>query len=380
MIGPLYTAFALFGFNLVQALMLMAWRDRVRKEISRSDTSTTIASGSGVTVIVPARNAASTLVALLQDLNAQDLPKALHQVIVVDDHSADDTASVVQGMMLTWPQLTYVLNAGEGKKSAITTGVALATHEHIVLTDADARCDRARSRTILEKMQREDLDLLLLPVRTSGSGAFVQRVQEEEQAGLLGVAAGEALLGRPSLANGANLAFTRSAFNGVEGYSGDRYASGDDVFLVQRMKNAGKHIGYLLDRRVLVTVEAEPTWSAFLQQRLRWAGKMRGVRGGFSCIGMIALLSPWLLLVATWKFRVASIVEENGLETLLFLVLAWLLWMVPAVALVREVRRFLGQRGWLLTTVVSYMLFAVYAPVIAVLSIFIRPKWKGRRV
>lgn len=378
MIAPLYIAFTFFGAALLQAMMLSAWRDRIRKELSKKLERSAESAPSSVTIIVPARDAESTLIPLLQDLNAQDLPKERVEVLVVDDHSSDGTARIVEGMMRTWPQLRLLRNEGEGKKAAITTGAKSAKHAIILLTDADARCERERARSIVEAM--DDVDLLIAPVRTEGEGSFIGRLQEEEQAGLLGMAAGEALLGRPGLAYGANLAFRRSAFDAVGGYAGERFASGDDVFLVQRMRKAGKQIAFLLDQRAVVTVQAETTWKGFFQQRVRWAGKMRGVRGAMPWVGLIALLSPWLLLWTSTRFKLSSIMEENGLETLLLLFAAWLLWIIPVVALVMEVRRFLIQRAWSFVSLFSFLLFTVYSPLIAIISFIYRPHWKGRKL
>lgn len=378
MIPPLYIAIVLFGIALVQALVLGTWRDRFRKERLKKPGPVDGDTSSAVTMIVPARDAGATLIPLLQDLNAQDLPKEQVEVIVVDDHSTDATARIVEGMMRMWPQLRLLSNEGQGKKAAITTGVMNARHGSIILTDADARCDRQRARSILEALG--GVDLLILPVRTDGDDGFVGRLQEEEQAGLLGMAAGEALLGRPGLAYGANLAFKRSAFDAVDGYEGERFASGDDVFLVQRMKKAGKRIAFLLDRRAVVKVQAEPSWKGFFRQRVRWAGKMRGVHGAMPMVGLIALLLPWRLLWASLRFEPSSIMQENGLETVLLLIAAWLLWVIPVVGLVSEVRRFLGQRSWPIASLFFFLLFTIYAPLIALISLVYQPMWKGRRV
>ncbi len=378
MTSPLYIALGLFGVALLQALVLSAWHDRIRKERVKKRERPDAREGSSATIIVPARDAESTLIPLLQDLNAQDLPKERVEVIVVDDHSSDGTARIVQVMLRNWPQLRLLRNEGEGKKAAITTGVKNAKHDVIVLTDADARCDRERVRSIVEAMA--DVDLLILPVRTEGDGSFIGRLQEEEQAGLLGMAAGEVLLGRAGLAYGANLAFHRSAFALVGGYAGERFVSGDDVFLVQRMKKADKRIAFLLDQRALVTVQAAPSWKAFFQQRVRWAGKMRGVRGAMPWTGLIALLLPWFLSWASSRFEWSSVMEESGLETLLLLCAAVLLWLVPVIRLVLEVQRFLGQRRWPIVSVLCFLLFTVYSPLIVLASFVYRPKWKGRRV
>jgi hypothetical protein len=107
---------------------------------------------------------------------------------------------------------------------------------------------------------------------------------------------------------------------------------------------------------------------------------MRGVRGAMPWTGLIALLLPWFLLWASMRFRLPGIMEENGLETLLLLIAAWMLWIIPVIALVVEVRRFLGQRTWHVVSLFCFMLFTVYSPLITLVSFVHRPKWKGRRV
>lgn len=377
MIAPLYSAFALFGVAMVQAVVLAAWRERLRAERGRRTGEAF--TKAGATVIVPARNAEHTLIPLLQDLNAQDLPKEQLQVLVVDDGSEDATARIVEGMRPQWPQLELLRNRGEGKKAAITTGVHHARNEFIILTDADARCGRERIRTILAAMEEGHLDMIVLPVRTVGAGGFLGRLQEEEQAGLLGVAMGQALSGRASLAYGANLAFRRSAFFGVNGYQGDRFVSGDDMFLLKRMQRAGKRIGVRYGLEAAVFVDAEVDLRGFITQRLRWAGKMRGVGGAFTWLGLGLLLLPWFLLVFTMRVTAEQMMAEDGVELFSLLFAAWALWLIPVVALVSEVRRGLQQRVWPLVSAFCYVLFTVYAPLIALVSVFYRPRWKGRR-
>ena len=288
--------FIAFVAALAFAMVVGGWRECFAKARTSNSEASPIDADVTVTMIVPARNAAGTLVALLQDLHAQCWPRELLEVLVVDDQSTDGTSDLVLGLMRAWPGLRLVKNEGEGKKAALTTGTKKANGDWIVITDADARCGPLRVERMMERVRTELPDFLLMPVITEGGYGFLQRVQVDEQMALLGVAAGTALSGSPLLANCANMAFSRSAFRAVRGFEGDRWASGDDVFLLQRMKRAGKRIGYLLDPEVAVTVQPEPGFKAFWQQRLRWAGKMRRVGGIGNWIAAAGLSLPWFLL------------------------------------------------------------------------------------
>lgn len=376
---PLVPVLAVFAACLVFTLLLVAWREQWKQAAERSKgTAALMHASRPFTLVVPARNAEATLGALLQDLHGQSLFKEKSEVIVVDDDSDDRTVGIVEGMSKRWPQLRCLKNKGVGKKAALTTGINASNGDVIILTDADSRFGPQRIGRILQEMATADLDLLLLPVQMVDSRGWLATIQQMELAGMVGMAAGEALMKRPGLANGANMAFTRKAFEQVEGYVGDKRASGDDVFLVERMRKAGLRIGYLVDPEAAVTVEPEGTWKGFLQQRLRWAGKMGALRGLFPWLGLLALLLPWALVYVTYNTDLNS--SEYQLETTLLLILAWLLWIYPVPALVGEVRATFGQSRSLFGAMLSFLAFSIYAPIIAVLAMFIRPKWKGRVV
>lgn len=380
MIGLLLLVLITFGLAVIFAAVINGWRETVAREVTAVDDVMDNASRTpGVAMVVPARDAAVTITPLLQDLYAQDYDRDRVSVIVVDDASSDATADRVKAMMTRWPALRLLANEGTGKKAAITTAVLATDAEWILVTDADARCGPERLRRIMEHVGRKDSDLVILPVATDGEG-ILGRLQENEQAALMMCAAATALQGAPMLASGANLAFRRSAFMDVRGFEGDRYASGDDIFLVQRMLHAGKRIGYLLHPGAVVRVEAERTWGGFFRQRLRWAGKMRGVPVRSKWLPGLGLLFPWFLFAVTRATDWPALVGSRFLMGALLMAGAWLIWAATVPPLVRDGQRILGQRHSAFVALLSYLAFTLYAPVIAVMGNFVRPEWKGRRV
>src|SRR5690606_11701449 len=84
--------------------------------------------------------------------------------------------------------------------------------------------------------------------------------------------------GQALLCSGANLAYRKSAFEGVEGYSGnENYASGDDEFLLKKViQEYGKNaVHYLHGVEVLVMTKPLKSWDELVWQRVRWASKWR---------------------------------------------------------------------------------------------------------
>lgn len=332
-----------------------------------------------VTLIVPARNEEHNVAPLLQDLYAQDHPKARTEVILVDDGSEDRTRTIAEGMARTWPELHVLSATGTGKKAAIAQGVAEASGDLIILTDCDVRCGPERVTSIVRHWSANASHMVVLPVITRGTGSL-GRMQENEQWALTGAAIGAAAEGAPLLAYGANLAFTREAFLQVGGYSGERFASGDDMFLLQRMRSRGFRISGLTDPAASVTTEAAPTWGQALVQRLRWAGKMRGMGAGPLLLGAGVVLFPWLLLWATVHSLGTLRVGNGALYTLALLTASWAVWALPILGFVRTVRQHFGAGANHVSTLLALAAFSVYAPLIGAASMFVGTRWKGRRV
>lgn len=366
----------LFILATIQAAKISGWRARLGRAgvMDALDGQTR----PGVTVVIPMRDEEDGIAQLLQDLHAQRYPHDRLEVLVVDDGSTDRSVAIVEGMQRSWKGLTLISTEGMGKKAAIATGVRHAGNDMIALTDADTCCGPMRLRMISDTMTATQADLLIAPVWTEGTG-FLGQLQEYEQAAFLGITMGSALAGTPLMAYGANMAFRKEAFDAVGGYRGDRFASGDDQFLLRSMRMNGKRIEALFTADALVVAQAADSWGAFLQQRLRWAGKMRGDFLAVGALGLIALLWPWVLFAFTIRFSQTATIGQHAFYQIALLLGSWLLWVLPAMTLVRQVCKAMQRPYSTPRAVVALLCFSVYAPVIAILSQVLRPSWKGRK-
>jgi hypothetical protein len=86
-----------------------------------------------VSVVIPARNEARNLPHVLGAL-----PAGLHEVILVDGHSVDDTIKVTRQVR---PDVTIVQQTRRGKGNALACGFAQVTGDIIVMLDADGSAD-----------------------------------------------------------------------------------------------------------------------------------------------------------------------------------------------------------------------------------------------
>jgi glycosyltransferase involved in cell wall biosynthesis len=85
-----------------------------------------------VSVVIPAHNAAATIARAVESVLAQSL--ACDEIIVVDDGSTDDTASIVRSFAMA---RTLILSKCSGAAAARNLGIEQAQGEFIAFLDAD---------------------------------------------------------------------------------------------------------------------------------------------------------------------------------------------------------------------------------------------------
>jgi glycosyltransferase involved in cell wall biosynthesis len=88
-----------------------------------------------VSIVIPAKNEARCLPAVLAEL-----PDGVHEVILVDGNSTDDT---VGAALRARPDLRVVLQSRRGKGNALACGIEACTGDVVVLLDADGSADPA---------------------------------------------------------------------------------------------------------------------------------------------------------------------------------------------------------------------------------------------
>jgi glycosyltransferase involved in cell wall biosynthesis len=88
-----------------------------------------------VSVVIPTLNEARNLPHVFSKL-----PPALHEVIIVDGHSADDTVATARRLR---PDVRIIKQSRFGKGNALACGFAAATGDIIAMVDADGSADPA---------------------------------------------------------------------------------------------------------------------------------------------------------------------------------------------------------------------------------------------
>lgn len=332
-----------------------------------------------VTVLIAARNEENNISFTIEDLLAQDYPKDLTEIIVVDDHSTDGTAEIIAGYAdrgVRLLQLKEDKPLNSYKKKAIATAIDLSNGELMVATDADCRMGREWLSAVVGCFEDNDLVMISSPVAYFQERSLFEYMQTLEFSYLIGIGASFIGNKRASTCNGANLAYRKDVFYEVGGFRGiDDLASGDDELLLQKvaLRYPGR-IGFLKERKAIVYTHAKHTLASFLSQRRRWASKSTHYKDK----RIVALA------VCIWLFNLSLLVNAGlGFYNIYFFklfLIQFLLKFVFETAYLLPITAFFKRTGLVGLLLLLNPFHIIYFVYIGLMGNTRKYEWKGRIV
>jgi len=367
----LYITIGLFIFYSILILFYRAgWREL--KPFSKTDHEALLK----ISVIIPARNEEENIGNLLSSLEKQTYPAHLFEVIVVDDHSTDNTAAMVNGYSFAKLIRLEFDNINSYKKKAIETGIAAATGDLIVTTDADCIVQSNWLKTIASFKEKTNAVFIAAPVVLENESNFLQTFQALDFLVLQGITAASVQKRIHNMCNGANLAYERKVFFEVNGFTGiDHIASGDDMLLMQKIaQRFPAKVSYLLSKDVIVTTQAAKTWKEFFSQRIRWASKATDYNE-------IKIFST-LFLVYFFNCALLALFISGFWLHFLWLGLIGILILKTIIELtfIYPVAKFYNKQNLIKWFLFFQPLHVIYTVIAGWLGVFGSFEWKGRRV
>jgi cellulose synthase/poly-beta-1,6-N-acetylglucosamine synthase-like glycosyltransferase len=262
------------AFLLLYAVLMFFYYTQWKKQATYNPAG--LQPSTFVSIIVAARNEEDTLPHLLLELQVQDYPAHLWEAIIVNDYSTDNTSSLesLEGTNIRMI-LPHVSSEHSSKKRAIESGVKEAKGELILITDADCRVGAQWVSSVADFYRQKNAAFIAAPVKFSHDGSLLQVFQALDFITLQGITAASVAANFHTMCNGANLAYTKKAFEAVNGFEGiDKVATGDDMLLMHKIwKKAPGKVFYLKANEAIVSTEPMKTWKDFFMQRKRWASK-----------------------------------------------------------------------------------------------------------
>lgn len=338
-----------------------------------------VESSTTFSIIVSYRNEFKNLPKLLESLKGIDYPKELFEIIFINDDSEDESAEIVKNFKTDNSSLNILLLNNKRitkapKKDAITQGVTRSKFKWIVTTDADCIVPKTWLLNLDSYIQLKQPKLIAAPVQYLTSNSFISDFQELEFLSFQGVTTGCFGIGKPSMCNGANLAYLKEAFIKVDGFKGNSHiASGDDVFMLEKITNiCPTEVRFLKSASSIVFTSSLKTWREVIQQRLRWAAKSSHYSNYFTKIlGLTVLLSNAIILVGLF----CAVLGYLSYETF---IIGYVLKLIMDAFLIFTTAKFFKTQIRFPSLILSNIIYPFFSIAVAILALTTPYKWKGR--
>ena len=332
-----------------------------------------------VSVVLPVRNESENILQCLEKISSQNYPTELFEIIVVDDSSTDNTVDLVRefisrkfSIKITLLELSK-LNLSS-KKLAITQAVNVSTGEIIITTDADCTMVPDWIKSLVEYYEEYKPAMIIAPVCFNDEKNVFQKMQSLEFLSLISSGAASVKLGIPAMCNGANLVYEKKAFLKVGGFDkNNKYASGDDVFLMHKIKSSlnGK-IAFIKNYNSVVQTKPQPNLNYFFNQRKRWVSKSRGYTDFPTILIALIVYLNNLSIILCLAF---SIFYPMFLK---YLLLIFALKFIIDFPILLGISTFTKKKKLMYFYIPLQIAYPVYVVVIGIMGLFGNYQWKDR--
>jgi cellulose synthase/poly-beta-1,6-N-acetylglucosamine synthase-like glycosyltransferase len=327
---------------------------------------------SGLSIVVSIRNEAESIESFFKRLVACKQGEIDLEVIVVNDHSTDDSLARMEQNKL--PLNIRVLNPPKeisGKKRCMKHGIKAAQHPWLLTLDVDTRLPISFFVDIQDAIS-ENIRYCIVPLTPKKNHSLARYFFDLEFISLHFVGMASAQLGKPLLSNAACSVFRKDAFlETVDDRNDWDISSGDDVFAMFAIaKKYGKGaVGVASLGSTIVEVDFPNNFSALWYQRLRWVGKSGQIKNVWFVFISVLVLSFNLLLGSTFVLTFFHDFSTNHFVFVLAAIVIqfWFLTYVCNAVQRRDLKK------WIVPLTLVYPFYLI-ALVIA--QFFWKPKWK----
>lgn len=329
-----------------------------------------------LTVVIPFRDEEKNLSNLLNSLDKQDYPHELVEIVLINDYSQDRSVTLVNDWLNNDEnrfkrKLINTEEAG-GKKQALRKGISIASSDLILQTDADCILPLNWIKESVKPFQNSKTEAALgvvdmLPQQRKSTQFMALEFLSLQASG---IALGKR--GLPIMSNGANLSYRKSSWEQYH-LEEDKWASGDDVFFIQKLALKNKE-SIAINEKSVVTTLTPASLKEFINQRIRWGSKTVAypmVEAKYVAY-LVALLNVSLIALlfsALWNI--------SGFWWFLILVG---IKAIPDLILLRSFAKRKSQKRLLqyfVTTALFYPLYIVLSGILIITASSVI-QWKGR--
>jgi chlorobactene glucosyltransferase len=247
-----------------------------------------------LSVIIPARDEMHNLQVSLPSLLHIDYP-AEFEIIVVDDHSSDDTSNIAASYGVQTLNLSHEIPSGwKGKPYACHQGARIANGEWLLFTDADTIHTRGGIARAVCYAQSTNLDGLSLLLAHQGISGVNRLVLDTAFAGLF---AGWSV--KNSILNGQYILIRQEAYFESGGFAAVRNEALEDVAFGNLLADLG-YCMRLMNGDDVAGVNMHATQKQMFDRLARLGSgtiRWQGFWAGLTALYVAAFVSPLITLI-----------------------------------------------------------------------------------
>ncbi len=223
-----------------------------------------------VTVLVAAYNEESSIEDTVRSLMRQTYPGTLH-VTVINDGSADCTASIVRDLLPEFSNLTLLdLPKNGGKANALNQGLAACQSELVITVDADCWIWKDGIQNLVGRRLADPPNTRAVAgailIRNSRQNWLTKAQEWDYFLGIAAIKRIQSLFQGTLVAQGAFSVYDRATLVEVGGWP---HTVGEDIVLTWKILRAGYRVGHA--ENAIALTRCPDNLTQFIRQRQRWS-------------------------------------------------------------------------------------------------------------
>lgn len=363
--------------SLAYAGFILWLTDGIRKLHSFTDSKSIFPD---VSVIVSARNEENNISNLVNALVNQSYPKALLQLIIINDRSTDRTAEILSTSAKEIDNLTIVTidetrNGWSPKKWALNTAIHTITTEIILQTDADCIPHKDWVKSMVQPFSNSAIGFVSGPAPLTNNTTLIDSLYELDSLAQDAFSAGGFSRGIVFSCAGRNIGFLKQAFDDVNGYENvSHFISGDDDLLLHKITGHPSYKAhFILSEKAVVDSPPPSSLEQFVHQRLRFASK------GFSYYNIKTSTALKLALPFLYVANMVVLLSLfSFIETTHFY---WIWpWFIKSIAdgvITYTFYHVIGRKWSLRTMILLSLVHPLYIVIFGIIGPFSTFEWKS---
>ncbi len=324
-----------------------------------------------VTVLVCARNEEDNIDRCLNSLSAINYPSELLEILIVDDHSSDATAKMLESWKAKLPNLKTISTVVSveaqhlGKVNALIQGMDAARGEFVLITDAD--CSVCPNWVKEHLRWYSDDTGMVSSITVLESMKPFNIAQSLEMTELLGLSMAAINYNIPVSVIGNNLSIRKQTYEEIGGYRNIPFSVTEDVALFQTVWNSGKwKVRFKANDDLLVRSKPPGNYITWWKQKHRWVIGGKDIKLMGRLILLLGFIGAFTLIAAPFVLPL-----QFALAAIMIKFMGDLLIMYPVLRGLKQMKLI-----WFLFV---YQLYLFYFLICVPILFFQKDvKWKGR--